>query len=86
MFGLKQSNTEFSAVLFCFICLSFFFFVFLFSFFFFYHDCIPCDSACINEPRHEKNQQNECAPSEDSDQTVYPLSLIRVFAMRSMGR
>ena len=31
------------------------------------------------------NQQNECAPSKDSDQPGYPPSLIRVFAMRSMG-
>ena len=34
------------------------------------------------EPRHEKNQQNECAPSEDSDQPGHPPSLIRVFAVR----
>ena len=26
------------------------------------------------------NQQNECAPSEDSDQSGHPPSLIRVFA------
>ena len=29
-----------------------------------------------------QNQQNECAPSEDSDQPGHPLSLIRVFAVR----
>ena len=28
-----------------------------------------------------QNQQNECAPSEDSDQPVHPPSLIRVFAV-----
>ena len=31
-----------------------------------------------------QNQQNECAPSEDSDQHGHPSSLIRVFAV-SMG-
>ena len=29
-----------------------------------------------------QNQQNDCAPSEDSDQNVHPLSLIGVFAVR----
>ena len=29
-----------------------------------------------------QNQQNECAPSEDSDQLGHPPSLIRVFAVR----
>ena len=29
-----------------------------------------------------QNQQNECAPSEDSDQPGHPPSLIRVFAIR----
>ena len=29
-----------------------------------------------------QNKQNECAPSEDSDQPGYPPSLIRVFAVR----
>ena len=32
-----------------------------------------------------KNQQNDCAPSEDSDQPGHQPSLIRVFAMHSMG-
>ena len=32
-----------------------------------------------------QNQQNDCAPSEDSDQPGHPSSLIRVFAVRSMG-
>ena len=36
----------------------------------------------ICEPRHDKNQQSECAPSEDSDQPGHPPSLIRVFAFR----
>ena len=37
-------------------------------------------SAC--EPRHDKTNKNECAPSEDSDQPGHPPSLIRVFAVR----
>ena len=32
-----------------------------------------------------ENQQSDCAPSEDSDQPGHPPSLIRVFAVRSMG-
>ena len=32
-----------------------------------------------------QNQQNDCAPSEDSDQPGHAPSLIRVFAVRSMG-
>ena len=32
-----------------------------------------------------QNQQNECAPSEDSDQPGHQPSLTRVFAVRSMG-
>ena len=48
-------------------------------------------NACsVNKQIHEKriwaatwqNQQNECAPSEDSDQPVHPPSLIRVFTVR----
>ena len=31
----------------------------------------------------KKQQQNDCAPSEDSDQPGHPPSLIRVFAVRS---
>ena len=31
------------------------------------------------------NEQNECAPSEDSDQPGHPPNLIRVFALRSVG-
>ena len=32
-----------------------------------------------------RNQQNECAPSEDSDQSGHSPRLIRVFTVRSMG-
>ena len=40
--------------------------------------------SCIvnNWAASGQNQQNECAPSEDSDQPVHPPSLIRVFAVR----
>ena len=36
----------------------------------------------IFEPRHDKTNENGCAPSEDSDQPGHPPSLIRVFAVR----
>ena len=36
----------------------------------------------INWAASWQNQQNECAPSEDSDQPWHPPSLIRVFAVR----
>ena len=32
-----------------------------------------------------QNQQSDCAPSEDTDQPGHPSSLIRVFAVRSLG-
>ena len=38
--------------------------------------------ASLYEPRRDKNQQSDCAPSEYSDQPVHPPSLIRVFAVR----
>ena len=41
-------------------------------------------SNCRYEPLHEKKKKI-CAPSEDSDQPGHPPSLIRVFAVRSMG-
>ena len=37
------------------------------------------------EPPHDKTNKMAFAPSEDSDQPVHLLSLIRVFAVRSMG-
>ena len=42
--------------------------------------------AGIFEPRHDKTNKVACTctPSKDSDQPGHPLSLIRVFAMRSM--
>ena len=39
----------------------------------------------LNEPPHDKTNNVACAPSEDSDQPGHPPSLIRVFAVRSMG-
>ena len=46
--------------------------------------------TCQNKPvtiwaASWQNQQNECAPSEDSDQPGHLPSLIRVFAVRSVG-
>ena len=38
-----------------------------------------------NEPPHDKTNEMACAPSEDSDQPGHPSSLIRVFAVRSIG-
>ena len=38
-----------------------------------------------NEPPDDKTNKMAYAPSEDSDQPGHPLSLIRVFAVRSMG-
>ena len=37
-----------------------------------------------NEPPHDKTE-NDCLPSEDSDQPGHPPSLIRVFTVRFMG-
>ena len=48
--------------------------------------------CCILESRkkhlelpHDKTNKMTFVPSEDSDQPVHPPSLIRVFAVRSMG-
>ena len=38
-----------------------------------------------NESQQDKTNKMACAPSEDSDQPGHPPSLIRVFAVRSMG-
>ena len=37
------------------------------------------------EPHRDKTNKMVCAPSEDSDQPGHPPSLIRVFAVRSVG-
>ena len=42
--------------------------------------------SMINEPQHDKTNKMICAPSDDSDQPGHPPILIRVFAVRSMGR
>ena len=36
----------------------------------------------IKEPPHDKTNKMTCAPSEDSDQSGHPPSLMRVFAVR----
>ena len=38
-----------------------------------------------NRASARQNQQNRCAPSEDSDQTVHPPNQIRFFVVRSIG-
>ena len=38
-----------------------------------------------NEPQHDKTNKLTCAPNKDSDQPGHPTSLIRVFAVCSMG-
>ena len=35
-----------------------------------------------NEPQHDKSNKMTCAPSQDTDQTGHPFSLIRVFTVR----
>ena len=48
-------------------------------------------AACVDsrkkhfEPPHTKTNKMTFVPSEDSDQPGHPPSLIRVFAVRSMG-
>ena len=42
----------------------------------------PYVNTHIIESRHDKNQQSDCAPSEDSDQPGHQPSLTRVFAVR----
>ena len=49
-----------------------------------WHSCQICYPLEIKILLLLQNQQNECAPSEDSDQPGHPLSLIRVFAVRSV--
>ena len=41
--------------------------------------------AAAFEPNHDKTNKRTRVPSEDSDQSGHPPSLIRVFAVRSMG-
>ena len=41
--------------------------------------------SVVNKPPHEKTNKMACAPSEDSDEPGHPPSLIKVFAVRSMG-
>ena len=39
----------------------------------------------INEPPRDKTNKMACVPNEDSDQPGHPPSLIRVFAVCSVG-
>ena len=45
----------------------------------------PIGGSFTYEPPHDKTNKMTCAPSEDSDQPGHPPSLIRVFAVRSVG-
>ena len=45
---------------------------------------VSCGTLIIEAP-HDKTNKMACAPSEDSDQPGHPPSLIRVFAVRSVG-
>ena len=53
--------------------------------------CLHCLSKSLigdagtNKPPHDKTIKMACVPSEDSDQPGHLPSLIRVFAVRSMG-
>ena len=62
----------------------------------FYAKCKKCDEMYMCyiyvdsrkkhfEPSHDKTNTMIFVPSEDSDQPGHPPSLIRVFALRSMG-
>ena len=46
---------------------------------------LPIEHLSSYKLPHNKNQQNDCAPSEDLDQPGHPPSPIRVFAVCSMG-
>ena len=51
--------------------------------------CLPLGGARVQDANANvgyMSQQTEWAPSEDSDLPGHPSSLIRVFAVRSMGR
>ena len=54
-------------------------------FFFLLTDCMFCTMQNIIELPHDKANKMACAPSEDSARPGHPPSLIRVFAVRSMG-
>ena len=48
--------------------------------------CQTTEQCCIAiEPPHDKTNKMACAPNEDSDQPGHPPSLIRDFALRSVG-
>ena len=53
--------------------------------FYFYLFFIIWTCIYIQQLLHDKTNKMTCAPSEDSDQTGHPPSLIRVFAEYSMG-
>ena len=46
---------------------------------------VSCFVYSLFEPHRDKTSEMACAPSEDSDQPGHPPSLIKVFAVRSVG-
>ena len=68
-------------------------FLFFFLFFFFVLNGENTKFAVMHrvlhrityEPPRDKTNKMACAPSEDSDQPVHPPSLIRAFAVHSVG-
>ena len=43
------------------------------------------NSSFSHEPEHDNTNKMAYAPSKDSDQSAHPRSLIRIFAVRSVG-
>ena len=50
-----------------------------------YMNCPLFKTFLLNEPQHDKTNKMTCVPTEDSDQSRHQPSLIRVFAVRSVG-
>ena len=46
---------------------------------------VVSELSIYEPPLNDQNQQNDCAPTQDSDQSGHSPSLIRVFAVRSVG-
>ena len=54
----------------------------------YYYDkylALPLNLKKCKPPPDDKTKEIACAPSKDSDKPGHPPSLIRVFAVRSMG-
>ena len=53
-----------------------------FFFYFFSHGAHSPNILIVREPSCDKTNKMACVPSEDSDHTGHPPSLIRVFTVR----